>query len=126
MYKPHKTGFAYEKDFKPEVGSLIAGRYEVRDYLGSAAFSSAYGCYDRETDAEVCLKVVRNEKQVVDQSLDEIKVLLYLNHAGDCDEAGVLNMYDFFYCDEHLFIVTEVWHYWYYDYDYGLDNGVCV
>lgn len=56
-YEAHKTGFEEEKDFKAPVGTVVAGRYEVRDYLGSAAFSSAYSCFDHEAQAEVCLKV---------------------------------------------------------------------
>ena len=30
---------------------------QVRDYLGSAAFSSAYSCWDYEEQRDVCLKV---------------------------------------------------------------------
>lgn len=58
--------------------------------------------------AVLCHQVVKNDKHFLDQSLDEIKLLLYLNNAGDCDEAHVLQMFDFFYYKEHLVIVTEV------------------
>ena len=56
-YEAQKTGFQPEKTFKAPLGSIIAGRYEVRDFLGTAAFSSAYSCFDHETETEVCLKV---------------------------------------------------------------------
>ena len=56
----------------------------------------------------LCHQVVKNDKHFLDQSLDEIKLLLYLNNAGDCDEAHVLQMFDFFYYKEHLLIVTEL------------------
>ncbi len=36
---------------------LAAARYLVRDYLGSAAFSSALSCEDLVEDRDVCLKV---------------------------------------------------------------------
>ena len=36
-----RTGFEESKEFKIIVNSLIAGRYQVISYLGSAAFSKA-------------------------------------------------------------------------------------
>ena len=51
---------------------------------------------------------MKNDKHFMDQSLDEIKLLLYLNNAGDCDEKHIVQMYDYFYYKEHLIIVTEV------------------
>jgi hypothetical protein len=114
VYEAGKTGFEEAKEFSPPLGSVIAGRYRVRDYLGSAAFSTALACTDLcaaagEDDAagapgasadkaaapagsaaaaggrhepepsEVCLKVIKNVKDFVDQSLDEIKLLRYIN-----------------------------------------------
>jgi len=38
----------------------------------------------------VCLKVIKNNKDFFDQSLDEIKLLHYLNSAGDPDDHHVL------------------------------------
>lgn len=52
--------------------------------------------------------MVKNNKHYMDQSLDEIKLLLFLNDKSDCDRHHVLKMFDFFYHKEHLIIVTEV------------------
>jgi hypothetical protein len=41
----------------------------------------------------VCLKVIKNNKDFFDQSLDEIKLLHYINSAGDPDDHHVLHMY---------------------------------
>ena len=41
------------------VDGCVAYRYLVRDYLGSAAFSSALSCEDLVEDRDVCLKVTR-------------------------------------------------------------------
>ncbi|CAE7656661.1 YAK1, partial [Symbiodinium microadriaticum] len=43
-----------------------------------------------------------------DQSLDEIKLLQYINSKGDPHKYNVLKMVDYFYCKEHLFIVSEL------------------
>jgi len=36
-----KTGFEETKEFPIIIGSIVAGRYQILDYLGSAAFSKA-------------------------------------------------------------------------------------
>lgn len=54
------------------------------------------------------MKVIRNEKDYVDQSLDEIKLLRYINCNGDVDMVYCLRLLDFFYYMEHLIIVTEI------------------
>jgi serine/threonine protein kinase len=63
---------------------------------------------DETTPQWVCLKVIKNSKDFFDQSLDEIKLLQYINAHGDADEHNVLKLVDFFYCKEHLFIVSEL------------------
>eukprot|EP00656_Telonema_subtile_P050843 TRINITY_DN6692_c0_g1_i3.p1 TRINITY_DN6692_c0_g1~~TRINITY_DN6692_c0_g1_i3.p1 ORF type:complete len:342 (-),score=87.39 TRINITY_DN6692_c0_g1_i3:29-1054(-) len=90
------------------VGSVIAGRYQITDVLGSAAFSTAVQCLDLKRDELVCVKIIKNSKDFFDQSLDEIKLLQYINNAGDPDEHRVLELYDYFYFKEHLFLVTEL------------------
>jgi serine/threonine protein kinase len=114
IFEPYRTGFEEQKDFQPPKGTIIAGRYEVYDILGQAAFSTALQCYDLAADEEkhdsnwVCLKVIKNNKDFFDQSLDEIKLLQYINSHGDPDSHHVLRLIDFFYYKEHLFIVSEL------------------
>ena len=54
------------------------------------------------------MKIIENNKDYVDQSIDEIKLLKYINANGDPDEKNVLKLYDYFYFKEHLFLVTEI------------------
>ena len=151
-----KTGFEESRELNPPLGSLVAGRYEVNEWLGQAAFSTALQCTDTsvpEDDAgehpapesfssgalgsaalsrardggdwvrddhggkpepraarhrRVCLKLIKNNKDFLDQSLDEIKLLRYINASGDPDEHHVLRLLDFFYWKEHLIIVSEL------------------
>jgi len=57
----------------------------------------------------VCMKIIKNEKDFVDQSLDEIKLLeLIKANTDNVDEKNVLRMVDCFYHKEHLIIVTEL------------------
>ncbi len=112
IFDPYKTGFEESKNFNPPIGTIIAGRYEVCDFLGTAAFSSALQCVDLTAqggeDEYVCLKVIKNNKDFFDQSLDEIKLLQYINSRGDTENNHILRLLDYFYTKEHLFIVSEL------------------
>ena len=109
-----RTGFEESKDFKIIINNLaihnclIAGRYQILGYLGNAAFSKAVKFLDIKDNVLVCLKIIENNKYYFDQSLDEIKVLNYVNSNGDPDELNFLKAIDFFYYKEHLIIVTEL------------------
>lgn len=54
---------------------LIPPPPQVMDFLGSAAFSQAVQALDVATGGLVCLKIIKNNKDYFDQSLDEIKLL---------------------------------------------------
>ncbi|KAA0167970.1 hypothetical protein FNF27_07217 [Cafeteria roenbergensis] len=130
VYEAGRTGFAEDKDFRPRVGQVIAGRFLVTKWLGQAAFSQAVAATDMSSGLSVCLKIVKNNKEYLDQSLDEVKLLEYANRraadvlrrfhraepgaadrpsAEAAEAAGrVLRLVDFFYYKEHLFIVTEL------------------
>jgi len=54
------------------------------------------------------MKIIKNNKDFFDQCLDELKLLMYVKASGDTDKFHVLQMYDYFYFKEHLFIVCEL------------------
>lgn len=108
VFERDKTGFEESKEFPIRMNSVVAARYQILEYLGSAAFSRAVQCLDLETNKMVCMKIIKNDKDFFDQSLDEIKLLKYINVNGDVDEHCVLRLYDYFYHKEHLIIVTEL------------------
>ena len=103
-----RTGFEESKDFKIVINNLIAGRYQILGYLGNAVFSKAVKCLDTKDNVLVCLKIIENNKGYFDQSLDEIKVLNFVNKNGDPDKLHFLKAIDYFYYKEHLIIVTEL------------------
>lgn len=112
IFDPSRTGFEEQKDFQYAAGTIIAGRYEVCSKLGAAAFSTALKCVDhwaeRGEARHVCLKLIRNNKDFLDQSFDEIKILQFLNSRASSGRGSFLKLLDFFYFREHLFIVTEL------------------
>ncbi len=108
VFDRERTGFEETKEFPIIIGSMIAGRYKVTEFLGSAAFSKVVHAVDVVTQGHYCLKIIENNKDYFDQSLDEIKILRYINANGDCDEHNILKLHDFFYYTEHLILVTEL------------------
>eukprot|EP00736_Rhodelphis_marinus_P012857 Rmarinus@m.26310 len=108
IYVKDRTGFEESKDFPIRMNTVIAGRYQILEFLGAAAFSKAVQCLDLHTGQLVCIKIIKNNKDYFDQSLDEIKLLNYINGRGDPDEYHVVRIFDFFYFKEHLFIVCEL------------------
>lgn len=108
VHRRRRTGFEESKDFPIRINDLIAGRYQVMEFLGSAAFSRAVQALDLKTQSLVCLKIIKNNKDYYDQSLDEIKLLKFVNAEDPNDEHGIVRLYDFFYYKEHLFLVCEL------------------
>lgn len=108
VYTPNHTGFEKSKEFPIRAGTLIAGRYRITHYLGAAAFSKAVQCIDLQTQQQVCVKIIKNDKDYVDQSLDEIKILNLINHHDLEDKMNCVRMLDCFYFKEHLFLVCEL------------------
>lgn len=109
VFERDRTGFEQSKEFPIEIGSVIAARYQVLKYLGSAAFSRAVQCLDLEKNEMVCMKIIKNEKDFVDQSLDEIKLLKLINmNTEDIDAKHCVRLLDCFYHREHLILVTEL------------------
>ncbi|XP_042017063.1 uncharacterized protein LOC121765083 [Salvia splendens] len=108
VHRKNRTGFEEDKNFHVVLNSVIAGRYHVTEYLGSAAFSKAIQAHDLHTGMDVCVKIIKNNKDFFDQSLDEIKLLKYVNKHDPGDKYHLLRLYDYFYYREHLLIVCEL------------------
>lgn len=108
IHRKNRTGFEENKDLPIVINSVIAGRYYVTEYLGSAAFSKVVQAHDLLMGVDVCLKIIKNDKDFFDQSLDEIKLLKFVNKHDPGDEHHILRLYDYFYHQEHLFIVCEL------------------
>ncbi|CAL9008209.1 unnamed protein product [Prunus brigantina] len=108
IHRKNRTGFEENKDFPIVLKTVIASRYYITEYIGSAAFSKVVQAHDLHTGVDVCLKIIKNDKEFFDQSLDEIKLLKFVNKNDPGDEHHILRLYDYFYHQEHLFIVCEL------------------
>jgi serine/threonine protein kinase len=108
VHRRNRTGFEEDKNYHVDLNSVIAGHYHVIEKLGSASFSNAVQARDLHTGMDVCLKIIKNNKEFFDQSLDEIKLLKFVNRHDPADKYHILRLYNYFYYHEHLFIVCEL------------------
>ncbi|KAG6418451.1 hypothetical protein SASPL_120655 [Salvia splendens] len=124
IHRKNRTGFEETKEFPIVINSIIASRYYVAEFLGSAAFSKVVEAHDLYSGMDVCLKIIKNDKDFFDQSIDEIKLLKFVNKHDPADEWHILRLYDYFYHQEHLFIVTELLKANLYEFQkYNLESG---
>ncbi|KAL8050215.1 hypothetical protein ABFX02_06G068300 [Erythranthe guttata] len=108
IHRKNRTGFEENKELPIVLNTVIAGRYFVTEFLGSAAFSRVVRAHDLYLGIDICLKIIKNNKDFLDQCLDEIKLLKFVNKHDPADEHHILRLHDYFYHKEHLFIVTEL------------------
>jgi len=109
VYERDHTGFEERRELPLRVDSVVAARYRVLGHLGSATSSCAVKCLDLRNRGMVCMKVIKNSKELLDQALDEIKLLRLVNASTpSIDEKHCLRLIDHLYYKEHLIIVTEL------------------
>jgi len=93
------------------INDVLAGRFQIMSVLGQAQFSKAIEVRDLTSPNQkqrFCLKIILNNKDYLDQSLDEIKLLKLIKTNCNPDESCLVLMHDYFYHREHLMILTEL------------------
>lgn len=97
-------------EFRCKAGAILAGRYIITETIfADAAFSITLKATDLRTNRAVCLKVVNNDKDTLDQCINEIRLLDYINrHDAASGFRHFVHMLDFFYVGHRLVIVFEL------------------
>ena len=57
VFDPKRNGLEETVNFPIDVGTVIAGRYRIVEYLGSGVFSRAVQCFDMRTGTMVGIKI---------------------------------------------------------------------
>lgn len=103
-----KTYLEDRADLKLKPGEIFGGKYKIQGVLGRTGFSRVYSAIDILQKQEVCLKIIDGNKTYFDQSIEEVKMIRMISKNCELDKKNLLKMFDFFYCREHLVIVTEL------------------
>lgn len=97
-----------EKKFSP--GELLAGRFEIRDFVAQGGMGQVYRAFDRELDEVVALKVLRPElspdRDRLDQFRAEIRLARQIGNPYVCRVFDVARHSDA-YGREALFYAME-------------------
>ncbi len=91
-------------------GDILLGRYEILAILGSGVFAKVVKVKDllSENEELTCFKIVANNKDYFDQSMDEIKLLKLIKANCDPDAHYLLNFKSAIYYKEHLLLQTDL------------------
>lgn len=110
IYNREKTGYEESREFPVIRNSVIAGRYQILDKLGSGAFATAVQVRDLKVKESrtTCLKILSQNKDTTDQGIDEVRLLRLIDANCDADKSHLLKYHSHFYHREHLFIETEL------------------
>lgn len=109
VYCPYFSGLAASARMELNAGDVLASSYTIEAVTGSGSFATAYRARSLHHDQRpVCLKVLRNTKDVFDAGLVEIRMLTTVAANDPHDTHHLLRVLDYFYASEHLIVVTEL------------------
>ena len=91
------TGLEDSSELNLEVGTIIAQRYRVVASIGKGSFSRVVQCLDLHEKMMVSVKVLRNDKDCMDQGLGEVRLLALIGQHDARGEQPLLSMLDYFY-----------------------------
>ena len=90
----------------------IINKYHVVDLLGQGVSGRVYEVYkDNDTKNRYALKIIKNKKVYLNQSLIELKIVTSLNKKFSINNHNnfhIISVYDYFFFQEHLCIIFEL------------------
>ena len=101
LYNPSVNGLEDSSELPLVVGTVIAQRYRVVAFIGKGSFSRVVQCLDLYNKTMVSVKVLRNDKDCVDQGLGEVRLLALVARSREGSQSGselpLLQLLDYFY-----------------------------
>ena len=93
--------------YKPILRDHVAYRFELLGVLGEGKFGKVMKAFDHKTSSEVALKIVRNERQFLRPTKDEISILERLNARDPEDKLNIIRLLEHFVFRGHICMVFE-------------------
>ncbi|CBZ29987.1 putative dual-specificity protein kinase [Leishmania mexicana MHOM/GT/2001/U1103] len=97
-----------EGEYIFRVKDHIAYRYEVLKELGSGAFGQVFKAIDHLDSSIVAVKMIRNQRKVLQQAEQEIRMLRHVNDRDPKGLYGIVRMTDNFKFRGHTCITYEL------------------
>jgi dual specificity tyrosine-phosphorylation-regulated kinase 2/3/4 len=107
----HGPNYGFDTDdgeyiFRPK--DHIAYRYEILEELGSGAFGQVLKAVDHINKEVVAVKLIRNQRKVLQQAVQEIEILQHVNTHDPKNLYGIVRMIESFAFRGHTCISYEL------------------
>jgi serine/threonine protein kinase len=112
LFPKHRSS-AQEDDLAGalQVGHIFAGRYQILGIQSEqGAFSTVFKAWDHTDSEYVCIKIVKNDREIgLVPSFEEIRILRALNESGmDPNTHFIVKHKNSFFYRDHICIVCEL------------------
>ena len=97
-----------EGNYIIKKGELILKRYEIIKILGKGSFGICYKCYDKKNNEYVCIKILKNSLDSLEQAKLEINIIKTLNSDKIRKSGYFVKMKNYFNLKGHICIVFEL------------------
>ena len=88
-------------------GDQLLFRFEILDLMGSGTFGTVVKCTDHKTGGQVAIKILKNEKIILECGKNEVKILNLL-HDNEGAETYIVKKLENFWYRGHICIVFEL------------------
>lgn len=85
----------------------ISFRYEITQLLGKGTFGQVIEVYDHSTKRSLAMKIIRNQREFYEQSLEEIKLLKILKENDTDLQANIVHLEENFMFRNHMVIAIQ-------------------
>eukprot|EP01017_Pseudomicrothorax_dubius_P024569 TRINITY_DN2610_c0_g1_i15.p1 TRINITY_DN2610_c0_g1~~TRINITY_DN2610_c0_g1_i15.p1 ORF type:complete len:682 (+),score=115.33 TRINITY_DN2610_c0_g1_i15:89-2134(+) len=83
--------------------------YIIQEFLGKGTFGQVVKCQKKGTNQHYAIKVIKNKPAYTKQAIHEIKLLRLLNKVEEkISQRRIVQLTDYFYFRNHLFLVFEM------------------
>ena len=94
--------------YRVRIGEVLDGRYTVFGFTGQGIFSNVVRARDsKKKNADVAIKMIRNNELMLKSGLKEMEILRKLNAADPGDRYHCLRLFGNFTHRQHLCMVFE-------------------
>jgi len=96
-------------DYKITPGDILSDRYVIKHRIGKGSFGQVVKCFDKETETEVAVKIIKSKRQFMVQAQTEITLLQELGQNPENTPMFVSMLHHFSF-KNHQCIVFEMMH----------------
>lgn len=95
-------------DYVVNVEDTFAEHYVIKDRIGKGSFGQVVRAYDKRTQTDVAIKIIKSKKPFALQAQTEIELLTALRKADHEDKQNIVRLLDHFTFRGHVCLVFEM------------------